>query len=66
MLKLRSMMEDVAEKLFSRLLPQVEARADHCTWEYIGCCDGGTKKHTREICDSGPTGHTKCEGSCPI
>lgn len=66
MFKLRSMMEDVAEKLFGRLLPQVEARADHCPWYYAGCCEGGTKKLTHEYCNGVFTGHTKCEGSCPI
>jgi hypothetical protein len=72
MFKLRSMMEDVAEKLFGRLLPQVEARAGHnCTpWEPDGCC-GPTlgQFQLKRYCppDGQHGGHWQenCTGICP-
>jgi hypothetical protein len=54
MLKLRLMMEDVAEKLFGRLLPQVEAQAScNCSsqpWVPDGCCPGGAQQYLYRIC----------------
>lgn len=68
MFKLRSMMEDVAEKLFGQLLPQVEARAVSCqdctTWEYAGCC--GIQKRSRRYCWDCQQEQYKCEGFCPV
>lgn len=67
MLKLRSMIEDMAEKLLGRYLPQVEAHAGGCIWLYDGCCGvGGTQKRTIEVCNGIPTGNSKCEGHCPV
>lgn len=38
MSRLRSTIQHLAEKVFGRLLPQVEARADCSSWEFAGCC----------------------------
>jgi hypothetical protein len=69
MLKLRLMMEDVAEKLFGRFLPQVEAQAnehcDPCTpWEVYGCCDWQIQE--RRYCWGCQQEQYRCTGHCPI
>jgi hypothetical protein len=65
MFKLRSMMEDVAEKLFGRFLPQVKAQADDCQWKY-GCCNGGSKFLSYQECDTEPyIRNVDCSGHCP-
>jgi hypothetical protein len=66
MLKLRSMMEDMAEKLFGRYVPQVRAQASNCEWQFVGCCgDQGSKIFLSLVCGGSHTGHTSCEGICP-
>jgi hypothetical protein len=56
MLKFRSMIENVVERLVGWLLFQEEARADyHCTpWESDGCCGGptGDKVQFKRYCPS--------------
>jgi hypothetical protein len=67
MLKLRSAMEDVAEKLFGRFLPQVEAKANDCQWRY-GCCDeGGILRFlSYQQCQTPPyIRDLTCSGHCP-
>lgn len=34
----RSIIQNLAERVFGRLLPQVKARADCSSWEPVGCC----------------------------
>lgn len=69
MFKFRLMIENVAEKVFGRLLPQVEAKAGHssCSWMYDeSCCENNTKKKSRLWCFGNPTSQTKCEGVCVV
>ena len=66
MLKLRSMMENVAEKTFGRLLPQVRAQAGGCVWIFAGCCGPGNSQTLMvEECDHAMTGNWSCAGNCP-
>lgn len=71
MLKFHLMIETIAEKALGRLLPQVEAQANHCFLQKIGCCgycEDGCCTHTfyRELCDGIPTGYTECRDVlCP-
>jgi hypothetical protein len=77
MLKLRSMMEDVAEKLLGRFLPQIEAEAMCSYWEernvYTGCCPSdacGYLVQKRECnpcvgwCGEWQNSHYVCWGRC--
>ena len=66
MLKLRSMIEDVAERLFGQFLPQVQAGASNCEWVFTGCCGhDGNSAAGAEKCDGQFTGNTFCDGLCP-
>jgi hypothetical protein len=70
MFKLRSMMEDVAEKLFGRFLPEVEAKASHCDYILLGCCENGTKMSYQEVCWDAAhqnviSSTNYCDGICP-
>lgn len=53
MLKLRSMMEGVAEKLFGGFLPQVKVQASDCYWTY-DCCEGNSKTLSYQVCQTEP------------
>lgn len=71
MLKLRSMMENIAEKLFGRFLPEVEAQASCTEWEPIGCCGpfNGQWNFRRWCYPHQPPCSpmcTMCIGICPI
>jgi hypothetical protein len=81
MLKLRSIMENVAEELFSRFLPQIDAQASCWMWEYktvptCHCCSvnyrRGHEVYRRWV---NPCGgwynewqyvHTECYGDCCV
>jgi hypothetical protein len=70
MLKLRSMMEDMAEKLFGRFLPQVKAQAHGsgcAAWEPVGCCGPNLDQWDfKQYCPfPEPHWHTNCSGICP-
>jgi len=56
MLRLRSMMEDVAERLFGRFLPHVEAKATCGQWIVTNeCCPPGQGNVCYlDPCDGGP------------
>lgn len=69
MVKLRSMIEDVAEKLFGRFLPQIEAQASCSGWEPDGCCPVD-KWQFKQYCFPHPPGCPggwcySCTGVCP-
>jgi hypothetical protein len=69
MLKLRLRMEDVAEKLFGRFLPQVEVQANDCQpWELKGCCGYLNLEHSyfTRVCPPGQGPPTMCTGICAI
>ncbi|MFO7537378.1 MAG: hypothetical protein R6X32_04875 [Chloroflexota bacterium] len=81
MLKLRLMMEDVAEKFFGRFLPQTEAQANCWMWEYRHtltghCCSNNRiarKEEKRWVNPCGGwynewqyVGHFCDQGKCPI
>lgn len=68
MFKFRLMAENVAEMVFGRLLPQVEAKAGGCSdctaWESSGCC--GIQRRFRRYCWDCQQEQYKCEGGCPV
>lgn len=67
MFKLRSMMEDVAEKLFGRFLPEVEAQASNCpTYHFNGCCGPQFSMASVNIIWCDGTQSPDCTGICPI
>jgi hypothetical protein len=70
MLKLRSMMEDMAEKLFGQFLPQVKAQADDhdcAPWEPSGCCGPNLDQwEWKRYCPfRNPQWEFSCSGWCP-
>jgi len=63
--KLNKIVEAVVEKTVGRFLPEVEAKASGCHWDY-GCCEGGSKLLTYQVCDTLPyIRNITCAGACP-
>jgi hypothetical protein len=67
MLKLRSMMEDVAEELFGSFLPKIEAQASCTQWNPIGCCGASNEQwHLRRYCWPPVDGCDQHTGECNL
>jgi hypothetical protein len=69
MLKLRSMMEGVAEKLFGRFLPLIEVKASCSGWQLDGCCGWYEQSRLRRWCPQNPPGEEWeeiCTGHCAV
>jgi hypothetical protein len=72
-LKLRSILEDVAEKWLGRFLPQVEALAHAgCHTTHLGCCGSGFAEWAYAVTCYADANHTQveshtyyCDTICP-
>ncbi len=66
MFKFCSKFENVAEKMFSWLLPQIEAQASCGSWRADGCCGpGGSQMQLKRYCFPPGAWEYNCTGICP-